>query len=269
MADIHVFRLSGYPLTTELKERFRQASATLKRLRRRRKKVVRAADTNGVTSWLADAFFQHSLYRIVALADGAVGEWNARRPTNAIVLVRSLYETVASWNYVGGKIARLATQENIRDIHQILLRMRFGLRHKLTDAELQFPTSTNVLTFIGSLAKAETLIDNLEVFAPTKDGRKVFRYYYDEMSEFVHPNEAGIGVFGGDIDPAVMEVNLSDSRPTTEQMVIRKVLHVTVLLELADKFLSAYEQQIRPKIVALEGRFGPRPDSWPTGNEGT
>ena len=98
---------------------------------------------------------------------------------------------------------------------------------------LQFPTSTNVLTFIESLRKVDTLIDNLEAFAPTKEDRKIFRYYYDEMSEFVHPNEAGIGVFGSDIDPAAMEVNLSDSYPTTEQMVIGKVLHVTVLLDLA------------------------------------
>jgi|SRR5450631_197587 len=188
---------------------------------------------------------------------------------DAIILVRSLSETVASWNYLGGKIDRLAKQESIRDIHQILLRMRFGLRHKLTDDELQFPTSTNVLTFIDSLRKVDTLIDNLEAFAPTKEGRKIFRYYYDEMSEFVHPNEAGIGVFASDIDPAAMEVNLSNSYPTTEQMVIGKVLHLAVLLDLADKLLSVYEAQIRPAILALEVTFGPRPDNWPTPKQGT
>jgi hypothetical protein len=157
VADIHVFLLNGYPLSTEIKERFKQASATLKGLRRRRKQVVRLADAGGLTSWLADAYFQHSLYRIVTLADGAVAEWNARRPTNAINLVRSLSEIVASWNYVGGKLIRLTTQENIRDIHQILLQMRFGLRHRLTDDDLQFPASTNVLTFIERCFDSTTM----------------------------------------------------------------------------------------------------------------
>jgi hypothetical protein len=63
VANIHTFRLTGYPLSAQVRERFNHASATLKRLRRLRKKVVRAAD--------------------------------------------SVYETVASWNYVGGKIDRL------------------------------------------------------------------------------------------------------------------------------------------------------------------
>jgi hypothetical protein len=102
MSDIHAFQARGYGLTAELKETFREANATLKKLRRRRKKVVKASDANGLTSWLADSFFQHSLYRIVMLADGVVGEWNARRPLNAIILVRSLFESIASWNYVGG-----------------------------------------------------------------------------------------------------------------------------------------------------------------------
>jgi hypothetical protein len=89
------------------------------------------------------------------------------------------------------------------------------------------------------------------------------------MSEFVHPNGAGIGVFGGDIDPAVMEVNLSESHPTTEESVVGKVLHIAILLELADRFLSIYEDQIRPAILTLEAKFGPRPENWPAPKEGT
>jgi hypothetical protein len=261
MSDAHVFRLTGYALTAELKLSFKEASATLKRLRRRRKKVVRAVDAGGLTSWLAEAFFQHSLYRIVALADGAIGEWNAVRPTNAIIIVRSLFEAVASWNYVGGKILRLAKQENMADIHQILLRMRFGLRHKFAAEDNQFPTSTNVLTFVASLEKADTLVENMEAFAPHPNGHKVFRYIYDEMSEFVHPNEAGIGVFGADIDQAAMELNLSESQPATERMVTSKMAHMASLLELADKFFDIYETTIRAAILSLEAKRGPFPGS--------
>ena len=50
---------------------------------------------------------------------------------------------------------------------------------------------------------------------------------------------------------------------------IGKGLHLTVLLDLADKFLSVYEEQIRPAILALEVKFGPRPDNWPTPKQGT
>ena len=120
------------------------------------------------------------LHRTVALTEAAVDLFEKDAVIPAVILTRSIVETLAVLFEFHEQLQRFLKEEtkDHRALDEFLMRCLMGSRNH-PDADM--PTSVNILT----------LIDRVEKTAPG------FRSVYDSLCECAHPNWAGtFGAFG-------------------------------------------------------------------------
>lgn len=128
----------------------------------------------------AEMIRQLLLYRTVDLASASIAHFETRRVVPAVILTRSVIETFAVLFALGEKLERFL-KDDLKDINQLdgtLMSLLVGSRNH---PSLEMPKAINILT----------LIDKVEKAAPG------FRFHYDALSEYAHPNWAGaLGAYG-------------------------------------------------------------------------
>lgn len=135
------------------------------------------------------------LHRTAALAKAAVALFEKGAVIPAVILTRSIVETLAVLFEFHERLQHFLKEET-KDHHaldEFLMRCLMGSRNH---RDTNMPTATNILT----------LIDRVEKTAPG------FRSVYDSLCEYAHPNWAGtFGAFGN----AVSETTELELGPQT------------------------------------------------------
>ena len=118
------------------------------------------------------------LYRVTELGETAIELYETeKRIISAFIITRAVHETVALFYWFYARLLSVVENNSLGDFDEFIMKVLFGW--KLKDEE--FPTAYNILTAIDKL------------------DRKVgtFREHYERISEFCHPNYAGVhGAYG-------------------------------------------------------------------------
>ena len=190
-------------------------------------------------AWKAVVLYQCLVRRVLEAADGTALGWNERNLLTAITMARSLIETTAALHDLSENLKDAVSRESLDDVDAILMSRMFAWRTAPGVAE-DIPTSTNVLT----------LIDRLDRWLKQRGASAaLIRRFYEDVSEFAHPNYLGISQIYTDNDYA----NLSVSFRVTEETragLYDEIMRALSLLALAQLAVAQFEELL-PEIVRL------------------
>jgi len=155
-------------------------------------------------------YLQLTVHRVVDLCEGICESWNSRRPSAAFVLVRAVVENAVAFNDVTEHIASSVKRKDLDEITPLIERRLFGGK----GIQASYPVP-NILTSVNKIAKSIPL----------------FRFVYDEMSEYVHPNFNGMMGLYGIIDAEAISVTFTHSKACQRmpELLVTFVLGLTVL----------------------------------------
>lgn len=153
-----------------------QANRLLENLRSGCKAKLSGSDFIGApVAWMLACIEQLLRHRCVALADGMAIAWNAGNPLSAIILGRSLCETVVLALDVMDRSMRQLGSDDYTEIDEYYRKILLSTRdQKILDRHPHL-SATNILTLIK---KYDNQIKGLGEL-------------YDVLSERAHPNSAG------------------------------------------------------------------------------
>lgn len=199
-----VFKLDPDPEWDKHRSDVEDIVATLERLRERRVDSVTAAGPpiKPKIVWKIEAYLQGQLYRSVALGDGVCDAWDRGNPLVAVILARSIVETLAEIWAFKSSLEKAVSAKSLDAIDTIAFEHTFQSRWKGWDRDLMVPTP-NILTLIDKL-DAEFLND--------PKGKKM-RGIYEFLSEFAHPNWPGAAGLFGNFDTEGIRVDFNPTRP--------------------------------------------------------
>jgi hypothetical protein len=129
-------------------------------------------------------------YRLTELCGVAVNLFQKGNFTSAIIITRSALETLAIVFYVYEKIDQVVDSGILGDIDETMMRILFGCKNRSLPME-----AINVLTAIEHLDRR-------------LGNDKIFRNYYDTLSETAHPNYFGMLGAYGDVDELTKTIKL-------------------------------------------------------------
>ncbi len=162
------------------------------------------------------------LFRIADLSEAALS-LEPEHGMGAAILARSVMETTAVLFALQEMVLRVATTGQLGDFDKTVMRMLFGSRNKKTPVE-----AINVQTQIDRMDKTF----------------KGLRSWYDNLSEFAHPNSPGVLISYGRLDRKTFALSLEKAHSDKLEKV--SVLALCACLEIS--------RGIRQKIEnALEG----------------
>ncbi len=115
------------------------------------------------------------LHRVTELADSATELFCLpNKAISGIILTRAVQETMALLYVLHLKITKVISSKNLGDFHEYLMTNTFGYR---TDGDDDLPTIPNIL---GAIDKVDKVLEGS------------FRKSYESLSEYCHPNCAGV-----------------------------------------------------------------------------
>lgn len=115
------------------------------------------------------------LHRVTELADSAIELFCVpSKAISAIILTRAVHETIALLYVLHFKITKVLSYKELGDFHEYLMTNTFGYR---TDGKDDLPTMPNIL---GAIDKVDKVLEGS------------FRKAYESLSEYCHPNCAGV-----------------------------------------------------------------------------
>ena|GEM_PF-902338 len=122
--------------------------------------------------WKAVNLRETLLYRITELAESAIDLYEKKnRMISAFIITRAVHETTALFYSFYTKLKQITGEQSLGDFDDFLMKLLFGFKN-----DKEFPTAINILNAVDKLNKQ---IDS-------------FRYIYDRLSEFCHPNYSGV-----------------------------------------------------------------------------
>lgn len=194
---------------------------------------------SGKVSWKAAILYQCLVRRVLDAADGTILGWNEKNLLTAITMARSLVETTAALHDLSENLNDAVSRESLDDIDKILMARMFAWRIAPGVAE-DIPVSTNVLT----------LIDRLDRWLKQRGASSaIIRRFYEDVSEFVHPNNLGIAQIYADNDYAKHSVSFRATEETRAGLYdqIKSALGLLTVAQLA----VAQFETLLPEIVRL------------------
>ena len=190
-------------------------------------------------AWKAKVLYQCLVRRVLDAADGTVLGWNADNLLTAITMARSLVETAAALFDLSENLSKAVSRGSLDEADAILMARMFAWKKAPGVAE-DIPASTNVLT----------LIDRLDDWLRKRGASAaIIRAFYEDVSEFVHPNNLGIAQIYTDNDDAKRSVSF---RPTeqTRTGLYDQIKSALGLLSVAKLAVVQFETLL-PEVVRL------------------
>jgi hypothetical protein len=175
------------------------------------------------------------LFRIADLSEAALS-LEPGHGMGAAILARSVMETTAVLFALQEMVLRVATTGQLGDFDKTtVMRMLFGSRNKKTPVE-----AINVLTQIDRMDKTF----------------KGLRSWYDDLSEFAHPNSPGVLISYGRLDRKTFALSLEKAHSDKLEKV--SVLALCACLEIARGIRQKIENALEDfqKVCVLEGGRG-------------
>ncbi len=133
------------------------------------------------------SFRELLIHRVSSLASSAIDLFERDQIIPAVILTRSILETVALAYALHEHLTIFLNDKNKSELDSFLMRCLFGFKD-----DPQFPKSVDVLTFIDAVDKS----------IPR------FRKMYDILSEYASPNYSGMLASFGKIDKEKFELKL-------------------------------------------------------------
>lgn len=122
--------------------------------------------------WKAVNLREALLYRITELGESAIDLYEKQnRIISAYIITRAVHETTALFYSFYLRLKKVTDDQALTDFDEFLMKLLFGFKN-----DKDFPGAINILNAVDKLDK---LIDG-------------FRYNYDQLSEFCHPNYSGV-----------------------------------------------------------------------------
>jgi hypothetical protein len=188
------------------------------------------------------AYCQGHLWRCVELIESAETLRRLGHGIAAVVMVRAIYESVASFVHFETSLYQvmepLGTETDLKRVYDFVHQKTFATRRKqfLELAPDEVTKATNILTQMAKLA------------AVFPDGPDTYEY----LSEFAHHNALGAVLWFGLDDPTTDVMQFSSMGPRGEEALIW-TLHGALLLR---HFAAAFDR-IEDRLPALSA-FGAR-----------
>ena len=126
------------------------------------------------------------IHRVSELSESACYLFEAKKHVSAFIIIRSLMETVAILYWLNDRIKKVNKTKHIGNIDHFFMRLFFGCR----DDE-KLPDPYNVLKAIDKI----------------NENFNGFRKMYDDLSEFAHPNWAGLAGSYSELDKKNFKVS--------------------------------------------------------------
>lgn len=122
------------------------------------------------------------LYRIYDLSADSFELFENNKILSGTIVARSLIETVSVFYYLCSKMNICIDDKDIDSFDEVVMKLGLGSRNKITEIE-----SINILTIINKIDK-DLKID---------DQPGAFKFCYELMCEYAHPNWKGTeGLYG-------------------------------------------------------------------------
>jgi hypothetical protein len=195
------------------------------------------------------AYCQGHLWRCVELIESAETLRRLGHGIAAVVMVRAIYESVASFLHFETSLDQvmepLETGADLKRVYDFVHQKTFATRRKqfLKLAPDEVTKATNILTQMGKLG------------AVFPDGLDTYEY----LSEFAHPNALGAALWFGLDDPETDVMQFSSVGPRSEEALIW-TLHGALLLRHFGAAFDRIEDKL-PGLSASAVRIagGPEP----------
>ena len=220
----------------DLSNKILEAEAVLYELEKLKIDKVTAFEDDGVTTtpkivWKFDGYTQAILYRVTDIATESIDLWRRVKPVSAIILARSLMETVGSLWWLLSRAKRKIADKDFSGIDEDIQSLSFA--SKITT---ELPSASNAMNYIDAVDKF------------LKGG---FRNTYEILCEACHPNHLGVLWAYSELNTENFEVTFFTQHPDAKRFLdanMTSSLNVSLyVLQLA---INEY-YKIRPMLVAL------------------
>ncbi len=162
-------------------------------------------------------------FRIKELAESTYDACLKNRLVSAILLARGLIETEAFFIYFLNKLEQAIKNNNLYEINEFLTKALRGARSPMATKEFSRPNAINVLTCIDLVDKK---IQN-------------YRDQYEFLSEFSHPNSAGLNKIYCKYDWESNEIIFGNNREKINIEFLLNQLGVSL-----ENFISKYNYSV-------------------------
>jgi hypothetical protein len=235
------FDVSDLELDADESDSVEQVSAAIMRLADRRKmQVTRSgALARSKLAWKGEVFQQAILHRLVALASGAVLDWNERNMLGSFLAARALVETVAVIADVAGTLPGLIAASDLQGIDRLIMNRTFATRDEVILAESPESKAVNVLT----------LIDKLDA-----TGLPGVREHYDRMSERCHPNAMGHHQLFSATDKETATVTFDTNKHRDRNF--QTIFGAVFLVRIVESSFNSLDESIAA-VAALQHKMKP------------
>lgn len=166
-------------LCPEFNEEFQNIENIIQELRNRIKQQVKPEHPSLYPRllWKFEIFTQLAIYRCVDLAESILLDWEHLRIGSSFIVLRSLFETTALMFDSANQIEEHCEQNDFKALNKLVDRLNFSTRIE----DFQPFKAVNILS----------VIDRINKIIP------VYRYHYDQLCEYSHPNHfAFMGLYG-------------------------------------------------------------------------
>lgn len=182
--------------------------------------------------WKYDCYLQAALYRSTDISKETLSLWKETKPVTAVILARSLMETVAAVYWLVTRVEKKIVLKNFSGIDEDVMRLSFN---NMIPDELLPVKTINVMDCIRSLDK---LVPG-------------FNKVYGILSEASHPNHLGTLYSYSKIDKETRAIKLFDTHPDAESFLANNLPSaLTGSLDIMKIALNKYNN-LRPQLLAL------------------
>ena len=170
--------------------------------------------------WEVEQYVQLTIHRVYELGEGATEAWNNSHPAICFILTRALIENVAALVDVITQIESFVGQNNLTEIHNLVVNRLLG--GKLGD----FPAELKISNILTAIDKTDNHFPDHQV-----------RTLYDFLSEFAHPNSLGMHGLYGHLDAKTQILTIDPANAMTRQ-------HFTVITQSLVRILSIWANTV-------------------------
>ncbi|KAB1068813.1 hypothetical protein [Methylobacterium planeticum] len=184
-------------------------------------------------AWKASVLEQILRYRLVALTEGTIQEWNSKNILASMVLARTISETSAAILEIHRKALKHLKDKDFRGLNALVEAATFATREKDWVEEFPQHKTKSIMTAIQKLDR--------EVPG--------FEREYDMLSEISHPNSMGHFSFFATLDHGLRRAEFSTQKRNVAP-VLSSILVSCMTILLASKALEELVDAL-PAIAEL------------------
>lgn len=191
------------------------------------------------------------LYRIYSLTDDSFTLFSKNKVLSGTIIARSLIETVSVFYYLCSKMDTCIKDRNISVFDEVVMKLILGSRNGITDID-----SINILTIISKIDK-DLKVDN---------NSRGFKFCYELMCEYAHPNWKGTEGLYGEInfDQVYTDFGFNLKDEFKKEMPSR-ILPVATSMEITISCIEWFDKIMDNFIKVCEDDINSKSKTYPGG----